>query len=196
MVEFKIGEDRRKTAIKASNLDIVRAEFRLLRDLVIKFSGEAAFEGIRIHQYWLLFKYHLIGAQEQAIPKCQADGAGGWLGWIGILINLELRQKEKAYSHWKKDQVIQKDYRNAINLCKEKRYSNTSLSCDLQLPYSIVGRNRKVMFFLIPFCDHVTHLVDQGKPIHVISLNFEAFNTISHNILFDKTSSIWLYENG
>lgn len=44
---------------------------------------------------------------------------------------------------------------------------------------------------LISFYDRVTHLVDQGKSVNFIFLNFiNAFDTASHIILLDKMSSI------
>ncbi|GAB0206625.1 mitochondrial enolase superfamily member 1 [Grus japonensis] len=71
VVEFKIFGDRRKTATKTSTLDMGRADFRLLRELVSQVPWETALEGIGVHQCWSLFKGHLLRAQEQAIPKCR-----------------------------------------------------------------------------------------------------------------------------
>lgn len=37
---------------------------------------------------------------------------------------------------------------------------------------------------LTTFCDNVTHLVDEGKAVHVVHLNLsKAFSTVSHCIL-------------
>ncbi|GAB0183508.1 mitochondrial enolase superfamily member 1 [Grus japonensis] len=47
-----------------------------------------------------------------------------------------------------------------------------------------------------PTPGQVTHLVDQGKPVDVIVLEFrKAFNTVSHSILLDKMSSIQFDKN-
>jgi len=40
---------------------------------------------------------------------------------------------------------------------------------------------------LISFCDQVTHLVDEGKAVDVIYLDFtKAFNTVPHSVLLEK----------
>ena len=76
-VKFQIYGNRRKPASKTSTLDMRRADFRLLRELLSKVPWEKAFEGAGVHQCWSLFKYHLLRAQEQAIPKCRKSSRRG-----------------------------------------------------------------------------------------------------------------------
>jgi len=55
-------------------------------------------------------------------------------------------------------------------------------------------KGRSCLTNLISFYDQVTHLVDEGKAMDVIYLDFsEAFNTVSHSILLDTLAAHGLY---
>ncbi|GAB0177896.1 hypothetical protein GRJ2_000254900 [Grus japonensis] len=144
VVEFKIFGDRRKTDTKTSTLDMRRADFRLLRELVSQVPWETALEGIGVHQRWSLFKCRLLRAQEQAIPKCRKSSRLDRPAWLNRDLLLELRQKKKVYACWKQGQATREDYRDAAHLCGEKiRAAKAQLELKLA---STVGDNKKGFF--------------------------------------------------
>lgn len=92
VIKFKISVDRKKSASKTPALDMRRADFRLLRELVSKVPWENIFAGAGVHHCWSHFKHHLLRAQEQAILKYWESRMGGRRPvWLSRDLLLEIR---------------------------------------------------------------------------------------------------------
>ena len=86
---------------------------------------------------------------------------------------------------------------------KVRRYTRVPvMSCNMSCCRTIRGSGPASMGSwkagpagLISFYEQVTCLVDEGKAVDVIYLNFsKAFFTVSHSILLEKLASQWLRE--
>ncbi|GAB0209421.1 hypothetical protein GRJ2_003407800 [Grus japonensis] len=69
MVEFRILRAARRAHSKLTTLDFRRADFGLLRDLLGRIPWDKALEGRGAQDSWLIFKGHLLQAQERCIPR-------------------------------------------------------------------------------------------------------------------------------
>ncbi|GAB0204485.1 hypothetical protein GRJ2_002914100 [Grus japonensis] len=68
MVEFRILRAVRRVHSKLTILDFRRADFGLFRDLLGRIPWDKALEGRGAQESWLIFKGHLLQAQERCIP--------------------------------------------------------------------------------------------------------------------------------
>ncbi|GAB0178718.1 hypothetical protein GRJ2_000337100 [Grus japonensis] len=64
MVEFKILRAVRRVQGKLTTLDFRRADFGLFRDTLARVPRDKALEGRGAQDSWLVFKGHLLQAQE------------------------------------------------------------------------------------------------------------------------------------
>ena len=74
MGEFKILGAARSAHSKVTTLDFRRADFGLFRDLLSGVPWDKALEGRGAQESWLIFKYHLLQAQEQCISAKRKAG--------------------------------------------------------------------------------------------------------------------------
>ncbi|GAB0188840.1 hypothetical protein GRJ2_001349300 [Grus japonensis] len=68
MVEFRILRAARRALSKLTTLDFRRADFGLFRDLLGRIPWDKALEERGAQDSWLIFKGHLLQAQERCIP--------------------------------------------------------------------------------------------------------------------------------
>ena len=74
MVEFKILRAARRVHSKLATLDFRRADFGLFRDLLGRVPWDKALEGRGAQESWLVFKDHLLQAQERCILTKRKSG--------------------------------------------------------------------------------------------------------------------------
>jgi len=74
MVDFKILRAARRTHSKLTTLDFRRADFGLFRDLFGRVLWDKALEGKGGKKSWLIFRDHLLQAQERSIPTKRKSG--------------------------------------------------------------------------------------------------------------------------
>ncbi|GAB0208476.1 hypothetical protein GRJ2_003313300 [Grus japonensis] len=72
--EFKILRAARRVHSKLTALDFRRADLGLFRDLLGRIPWDKALEGRGAQASWLVFKGHLLQAQERCIPAKRKSG--------------------------------------------------------------------------------------------------------------------------
>ncbi|GAB0190215.1 hypothetical protein GRJ2_001486800 [Grus japonensis] len=74
MMEFKILMAVRRAHSKLATLDFSRADYGLFRDLLGRVLWDKALEGRGAQDSWLVFKDHLLQAQERCMPTESKSG--------------------------------------------------------------------------------------------------------------------------
>ncbi|GAB0203293.1 mitochondrial enolase superfamily member 1 [Grus japonensis] len=107
MVEFKILRAARRAHSKLATLDFRRADFSLFRDLLGRIPWDKALEGRGAQDSWLIFKGHLLQAQERCIPTKRKSGANTKRPpWMNKELLGKLKHKKEACREWKQGQVL------------------------------------------------------------------------------------------
>ncbi|GAB0184043.1 hypothetical protein GRJ2_000869600 [Grus japonensis] len=155
MVEFKILRTARRVHSKLTTLDFRRADFGLFRDLLGRIPWDKALEGRGAQDSWLIFKGHLLQAQERCIPTKRKSGKNAWRpAWMNKELLDKVKQKKEACRGWKQGQVAWEDYRETVRAArkqvrKAKALIEISLSRDVKDNkkrfYRYVSDKRKAM---------------------------------------------------
>jgi len=77
MVEFGILCGRSRVISRIKTLDIRRANFGLVKDLLGGIPWVRALEDMGVQESWLLFKHHFLHAQERCILLSKKSSKGG-----------------------------------------------------------------------------------------------------------------------
>ncbi|GAB0186934.1 hypothetical protein GRJ2_001158700 [Grus japonensis] len=98
MVEFRILRAVRRALSKLPTLDFRRADFGLFRDLLGRVPWDKALEGRGAQESCLVFKGHLLQAQERCIPTEKKSGKNTRRpAWMNKELPDKLKQKDEAY---------------------------------------------------------------------------------------------------
>ncbi|GAB0210101.1 mitochondrial enolase superfamily member 1 [Grus japonensis] len=121
-VEFKILRIVRRAHSKVTTLDFRRADFGLLRDLLGRVPWDKALEGRGAQDSWLIFKGHLLQAQERCIPtKRKSSKTTKRPPWMNKdAPGQSQTQKKEAYRGWKQGQVAWEEYREPVRAARDQ----------------------------------------------------------------------------
>uniref|UniRef100_A0A8B9FZE2 E3 ubiquitin protein ligase n=1 Tax=Amazona collaria TaxID=241587 RepID=A0A8B9FZE2_9PSIT len=92
-----------------------RADFGLFRDLLTKVPWDTALEGRGAQDCWLIFKDHLLQAQERCIPtRRKFSRRARRRPWMDKELLSKIRRKKEAYKRWKQGQAAGEGYRDVV----------------------------------------------------------------------------------
>ncbi|GAB0206749.1 hypothetical protein GRJ2_003140500 [Grus japonensis] len=121
MVEFKILRAARRAHSKLTTLEFRRAGFGLSRDLLARIPWDKALEGRGAQDSWLIFKGHLLQAQERCIPtKRKSSKSTKRPPWMNKELLDKVKQKKEAYRGWKQGQVAWEEYRETVRAARDQ----------------------------------------------------------------------------
>ncbi|GAB0176260.1 mitochondrial enolase superfamily member 1 [Grus japonensis] len=121
MVEFRILRAARRAHSKLTTLDFRRADFGLFRDLLGRIPWDKALEGRGAQDSWLIFKGHLLQAQERCIPAKRKSSKNTKRPlWMNKELLDKLKQKKEAYRGWKQGQVAWEEYRETVRAARDQ----------------------------------------------------------------------------
>ncbi|GAB0209929.1 mitochondrial enolase superfamily member 1 [Grus japonensis] len=142
MVEFKILRAARRVHSKLTTLDFRRADFGLFRDLLGRIPWDKALEGRGAQDSWLIFKGHLLQAQERCIPTKRKSGKNTKRPpWMNKELLDKLKHKREAYRGWKQGQVAWEKYREIVQAARDQVRKAKALR-ELNLARDIEGNKK------------------------------------------------------
>ncbi|KAM9590815.1 uncharacterized protein ACIBXB_005869 [Morphnus guianensis] len=142
MVEFKNLRAARRAHSKLTTLDFRRADFGLFRDLLGRVPWDTALEGRGVQASWLIFKDHLLQAQERCIPtKRKSDKTTSRPAWMNKELLDKLKHKKEAYRGWKQGQVAWEEYREIVQAARDQVRKAKAL-IELNLSRDVKGNKK------------------------------------------------------
>ncbi|KFQ43562.1 hypothetical protein N333_00528, partial [Nestor notabilis] len=99
-------------------LGFKRADFCLFRNLLSTVPWHIVLEGRGAQDCWLIFKDHLLQAQDPTKRKCGRRARRP--PWMDKELLRKLRGKKEAYRRWKQGQATWEDYRNVVREARDQ----------------------------------------------------------------------------
>ncbi|GAB0182816.1 hypothetical protein GRJ2_000746900 [Grus japonensis] len=120
-VEFNILRAARREHSKLTTLDFRGADFGLFGDLLGRIPWDKALEGRGAQDSWLVFKGHLLQAQEQYIPTKRKSGKNTRRPvWMNKELLDKLSHETEAYRGWKQGRVACEEYRETVRAARDQ----------------------------------------------------------------------------
>ncbi|GAB0195035.1 hypothetical protein GRJ2_001968800 [Grus japonensis] len=121
MVEFRILKAARRACSKLTTLDFRRADFGLFRDLLGRIPWDKALEGRGAQDSWLIFKGHLLQAQERCVPtKRKSSKSTKRHPWMNKELLGKVKQKKIAFRGWKQGCTAWEEYRETVRAARDQ----------------------------------------------------------------------------
>ncbi|KFV08192.1 hypothetical protein N340_06134, partial [Tauraco erythrolophus] len=123
-------------------LDFRKADFGLFRDLLGRVQWDEALQGRGAQERRLIFKDHLLQAQERCIPTKRKSGRNTRRpAWMNKELLDQLGHKKKVYRGWKKGQVAWEEYREIVRATRDQVRKAKAL-IELNLARDIKGNKK------------------------------------------------------
>ncbi|KFW11307.1 hypothetical protein N327_10870, partial [Fulmarus glacialis] len=152
-------------------LDLRRADFGLFRDLLGRGPWDKALEGRGSQESRLIFKDHLLQAQERCIPTKRKSGKNTRRpAWMNKDLLDKLKHKKEVCRGWKQEQVAWEGNREIVRAARDQiRKAKAPIELNLARDvkgnkkrfHRYIGDNRKTRENVGPLRNEMGDLVTQ-----------------------------------
>ncbi|KFV07990.1 hypothetical protein N340_00490, partial [Tauraco erythrolophus] len=130
-------------------VDFGRVDFSLFRHLLIRVQWDEALEGRGAQESWIIFKDHLLQAQERCIPTKRKSGRNTRRpAWMNKELLDQLGHKKKAYREWEQGQAAWEEYREIVQTTRDQVRKAKAL-IELNLSRDIKGNKKNFHRYIL-----------------------------------------------